>query len=218
MSIRKCSSPSALKTELGVIRRKVSVQETGTSWHIIEQGIIQLIQCCKNGGCTFATEMVAGIRSLSKPLNTAMNSERSRLSGATIELITALSVSLSPAFESLLSIFIPTLLRLCARTNKVYTSRAKASIFAMIKHTQSTSILPYLAASIHNKSPSLRLVAAEGVLAYLNFHTSNGTRTHLIENVIQSTSEDASAAVRAVGKTIYKAYRALLADSVERFV
>ncbi|OAX32603.1 hypothetical protein K503DRAFT_595386 [Rhizopogon vinicolor AM-OR11-026] len=162
--------------------------------------------------------MVAGIRSLSRPLNNAMNSERSRLSGATIELITALSVGLGPAFEPLLPIFIPTLLGLCARTSKVYTSRAKASIFAVIKHTQSSSILPYLAASVHNKSLSLRLVAAEGVLAYLNFNTSNGTRTHVIEDVIQSTSEDVSEVVRAVGKKIYEAYEALLPDSVERFV
>ncbi|OAX33908.1 hypothetical protein K503DRAFT_748102 [Rhizopogon vinicolor AM-OR11-026] len=218
MFIRKCSSPSALKSELEDIRRKVSVQETGASWNTIEQGIVQLTQCCKNGGCAFATEVVAGIRSLSIPLNNAMNSERSRLSGATIELITALSVGLGPAFKPFLSIFIPTILGLCARTNKVSTSRAKASIFAVIKHTQSSSILPYLAASVHNKSPSLRLVAAESVLAYLNFNTSNGTRTHLIEDVIQSTSEDASAVVRAVGKTIYEAYKALLPDNVERFV
>ncbi|OAX40756.1 hypothetical protein K503DRAFT_781174 [Rhizopogon vinicolor AM-OR11-026] len=218
MSIRKCSSPSALNTELGVIRRKVSVQETGASWNTIEQGIIQLIQCCKNGGCAFVTEMIAGIRSLSKPLNNAMNSGRSGLSGATIELINALSVGLGPTFKPLLPIFIPTLLGLCARANKVYTSRAKVSIFAMIKHTQSSSILPYLAASVHNKSPSLRLVAAEGVLAYLNFNTSNDTCTHLIEDVIQSTSEDTSAVVRAVGKTIYEAYKALLPDSVQSVI
>ncbi|OJA10430.1 hypothetical protein AZE42_10468 [Rhizopogon vesiculosus] len=48
----------------------------------------------------------------------------------------------------------PNLLGLYAQTNKVLTSRAKACIVAVIKHTQSPSILPYIAESLHLKSGS----------------------------------------------------------------
>ncbi|KAG2345464.1 hypothetical protein BDR05DRAFT_860480, partial [Suillus weaverae] len=167
----------------------------------------------------FATEMVAGIRSLSRPINHAMNSERSRLSGSTIELVNALLAGLGPSFEPLVSLFMPTLLGLCGRTNKVFTSRAKACILVVIENTQLPSILPYLADSLTQKSAFLRLVAAEGVLACLNCFNppdiEKDTRARLIEDVIKLTARDASSDVRRVGKLIFEAYKALLPDRVE---
>lgn len=222
MSKRKCSSPAILNAELEAVRGKVSLEETEESWDKIEQGIVQLTHCCNNGGCDFATEMVAGIRSLSRPINHAMNSERSRLSGSTIELVKALLTGLGSSFEPLVSLFMPTLLGLCGRTNKVFTSRAKACILAAIENTQSTSILPYLADSLTQKSVSLRVVAAEGVLACLNCFNppdiEKDTRARLIEDVIKLTARDASADVRRVGKLIFEAYKALLPDRVDSFI
>jgi len=151
-----------------------------------------------------------------------MNSERSRLSGSTIELLTALLAGLGPSFEPLVALFMPTLLGLCGRTNKVFTSRAKACMLAVIEHTQSPSLLPYLAESVNHKSAFLRLVAAEGVLACLNcFNPPDiemDTRARLIEDVIKLTARDASADVRRAGKMIFEAYKALLPDRVERLV
>ncbi|KAG2150616.1 clasp N terminal-domain-containing protein [Suillus clintonianus] len=222
MSKRKCSSPAILNAELEAVRGKVSLEETEESWDKIEQGIVQLTQCCNNGGCDFATEMVAGIRSLSRPINHAMNSERSRLSGSTIELVNALLAGLGPSFEPLVSLFMPTLLGLCGRTNKVFTSRAKACILAVIENTQLPSILPYLAESLNQKSAFLRSVAAEGVLACLNCFNppdiEKDTRARLIEDVIKLTARDASADVRRAGKMIFEAYKALLPDRVESFI
>ncbi|OAX40692.1 hypothetical protein K503DRAFT_659854, partial [Rhizopogon vinicolor AM-OR11-026] len=158
----------------------------------------------------FETEMVAGIRSLSTPLNNAISSERSRLSAAAIELVSSLSAGLGPAFEPLIPLFFPTLLRLCARTNTVFTRRAKACIFNVIENTQSPLLLSYLTEYVNHKSTSLRLVAAKGVLACLNFKPLNDTRAHLIEGVIKSTSQDARADVRKAGENILQAYKALL--------
>lgn len=223
MSKRKqCSSPAILNAELEVVRGKVSLEETEESWDKIEQGIVQLTQCCNNGGCDFATEMVAGVRSLSRPINHAMNSERSRLSGSAIELVNALLAGLGSSFEPLVSLFMPTLIGLCGRTNKVFTSRAKACILAVIENTQLPSILPYLADSLTQKSAFLRLVAAEGVLACLNCFNppdiEKDTRARLIEDVIKLTARDASADVRRAGKMIFEAYKALLPDRVESFI
>lgn len=223
MSKRKqCSSPAILNAELEAVRGKVSLEETEESWDKIEQGIVQLTQCCNNGGCNFPTEMVAGIRSLSRPINHAMNSERSRLSGSAIELVNALLAGLGSSFEPLVSLFMPTLLGLCGRTNKVFTNRAKACILAVIENTQLPSILPYLADSLTQKSAFLRLVAAEGVLACLNCFNppdiEKDTRARLIEDVIRLTARDASADVRRAGKMIFEAYKALLPDRVESFI
>ncbi|KAG2145952.1 clasp N terminal-domain-containing protein [Suillus bovinus] len=222
MSKRKYNSPANLNAELEAVRGKISLEETEESWDKIEQGIVQLTQCCNNGGCDFTTEMVAGIRSLSRPINHAMNSERSRLSGSAIELVNALLAGLGSLFEPLVSLFMPTLLGLCGRTNKVFTGRAKACILAAIENTQLPSILPYLADSLTQKSASLRLVAAEGVLACLNCFNppdiERDTRARLIEDIIKLTARDASADVRRVGKLIFEAYKALLPDRVESFI
>jgi len=200
----------------------VSLQET-KSWDIIEKGIVQLIQCCNNGGCDFTTDILAGIHSLSKPLNRAIISERSSISGAAIELVTTLSQRLGPSFEPLLSLFISTLLGLCARTNKVFTKRAKECVFAVIRDTQSPSILPYLAESASHKSASVRLVAAEGVLAYLNSFKTPAIKitTHLarlLGDVMKSTLRDVSADVRKAGAKIFEIYKTLLPHRVERLV
>ncbi|KAJ8588615.1 hypothetical protein M405DRAFT_901938 [Rhizopogon salebrosus TDB-379] len=112
---------------------------------------MQLTQCCKNGGCAFPMEMVAGIRVLSTPLKNAMNSERSRLLGSALDLVTVLSAGLGPAFDSLVALFMPTLLGLCARTNKVFAKRTKACIFTVIENIRLSFILPYLTESVHNK-------------------------------------------------------------------
>ena len=163
--------------------------------------------------------MVAAIRSLSGSLNNAINSERSRLSGSAIKLITALSTGLGPAFEPLISLFIHVLLGLCARANKLFVSRAKACIISIIEHTQSRSILSYLAGSVNHKSQSLRLAAAEGVLACLNsFKPSDSLRARRFEDVIKLTTRDPSPDVRATGRKISAAYKSILSETAVRLV
>ena len=162
--------------------------------------------------------MVAAIRSLSGSLNNALNSERSRLSGSAIKLITALSAGLGPAFEPLISLFIHVLLGLCARANKLFVSRAKACIISIIEHTRSRSILSYLAGSVNHKSQSLRLAAAEGVLACLNSLKPSDPRARRFEDVIKLTTRDPSPDVRATGRKISAAYKSVLSETAARLV
>ncbi|OJA17751.1 hypothetical protein AZE42_13598 [Rhizopogon vesiculosus] len=211
---------SSLKAVLQVVRQKVIIQETNDSWGTIEQGILQLTECCKNGGCQLATEMIAGVRSLSRPLISAINSKRSRVSGSAIDLISTLVAGLGPSFEPLVSLFFPSLLGLCAQTSRLSTRRAKACVFAVIRGTQSPSLLPYLAEYLHHKSASLRLVVAEGILAYMNCVNPIHIELHarILGDVTQLTARDASADVRKVGAEISLAYKGPLPDRVERFV
>ncbi|OJA17922.1 hypothetical protein AZE42_03468 [Rhizopogon vesiculosus] len=222
MPSRLISLPSSLTRELQDIRQRVSIPETEESWSQIEQGIVQLTECCNIGGCNFPEEIIAGIRSMSRHLNHAMKSERSRLSGSAIECVTAQSARLGPLFEPLIPLFMPTLLGICARSNKVFTRRAKACIFAIITHTSSPSILSFLAKSLDRKSTSLRLVAAEGVLTYVKSSNTpmiaNDSRARLVENIIRVTAEDASADIRTAGKALFEAYRARLPDCVASFI
>jgi len=109
------------------------------------------------------------------------------LSRSSIEFLTSLSEGLGLEFEPLIPIFMPTLIRLCARTSKMFINRAtgKTCILATVQYTQSPSILPYLTESMYQKSASLRLAAAEGVLTGLNCSNHpDGARDRMIEDVI----------------------------------
>lgn len=212
----QCCSSSNLTAELEVVCRQMSLPTEKS----LDQGIFHLIECCNNGGCEYPTEMLAGIRSLSRPLNRAINSDRSKLSGSAIKLVITLLDGLGQTFEPLVALFLPTLLGLCARTNKVFTRPAKECVFAVIKGIKSPSILPFLAESINHKSSSVRLVSAEGVLAYLNCFNLpeivKDTRARLLEDVIKLTTRDANADVRQTGKKIFESYKAILPGRVEK--
>ncbi|KAF9231492.1 clasp N-terminal domain-containing protein [Melanogaster broomeanus] len=164
--------------------------------------------------------MIAGMRSLSRSLNNAMNSERSRLSGSAVELLTTLAIGLGSSFEPLVSILFPTLLALCGRTNKVFTARARACILAIVEHTQLPSLLPYLAELGSHKSVFARLTGAEGVLACLNCcnppDLEKDLRARIVEDFIKSTARDASADVRKASKKIFEAYKTLMPGRVEK--
>ena len=164
--------------------------------------------------------MLASIHSLSKPLNHAISSDRNTLSNAAIELVNSLLAGLGPSFTSLASLFIPSLLGLCARTNKVFTGPSKDCIFSIVRSIRSPSLLPLIAESLNQKSASVRSVAAECILAYLNClnppEIVNDARARLVEDVIKLTATNANAGVRRTGKMIFEAYKSLLPDNVER--
>ena len=166
--------------------------------------------------------MVSGIRSVSRPLNSALNSERSRLSGAAVELLTVLATGLGSSFDPLVSHFVPTLLALCGRSNKVFTSRARACILAIVQHTRLPSLLPYLTDLANHKSVSPRLTAAEAILACLNCFNppdlEKETRARVVEDFIKLTARDASADVRKASKEVFKAYKTLMPARVDRYV
>ncbi|KAI9067369.1 hypothetical protein FKP32DRAFT_1609511 [Trametes sanguinea] len=162
---------------------------------------------------------LGALRASSRPISSALNSERTRLSGTATESIATSVNALGRAFEPLIPHYLPTLLTLCSRTNKVMVTRAKGCIHAIIEHTQSPSILHYLAESTKDKSVSLRLAAAEAVVLCLNSFNppdlEKEQRAKEIEAIIRVTAVDASADIRKVGRKIFDSYKILLPGRVK---
>jgi CLASP N terminal len=149
-----------------------------------------------------------------------MNSERTRLSGAAIDLLVSVATGLGREFEQLLTLFMPPLLALCGRTNKVVINRARTCIITIIESTQLASVLSYFLQNIKDKSASLRLLAAEGTLACLNScnppDLERELRARDIEAIIRSTARDANAEVRRLSRKIFGCYKILLPGRVDR--
>ncbi|KAJ4468284.1 clasp N-terminal domain-containing protein, partial [Lentinula aciculospora] len=167
-------------------------------------------------------EIITTLREVHRPINSAMKSERTRLSGPAIDLIATMASELGTDFELLLHLFFPTLLLLCTRTSKVVVGRARKCIMCIIETTQLVAVVPYFVQSIRDKSVSLRTVAAECTLACLNSlnppDLEKEERTKDIEAFIKISIRDANAEVRKTGKQIFQAYELLLPNRAERFV
>ncbi|OAX33102.1 hypothetical protein K503DRAFT_553243 [Rhizopogon vinicolor AM-OR11-026] len=224
MGYRVTAPPSGLSAEIEDIHKKMSLTETEESCDKIQQGILDLTERYDIGGCKVTTEVLASIRSLSKPLSIVMKSERTMLSCSAIELVTAFAAHLGPSFEPLVSLFVPTLLELCVRTDQVLRTLAKACIFALIENTLTLrpSLLPYIAEL--DESAALRSLAAGGILACLNsasFSLPNipsDTRARLIEDVIELNARGHRADIRTAGKDISDTHKVYSPDRAASFV
>ncbi|PCH43690.1 hypothetical protein WOLCODRAFT_60364, partial [Wolfiporia cocos MD-104 SS10] len=166
-------------------------------------------------------ESVTALRSYSRSINSAAFSERSRLSGAAVELMGTAAKSLERAFDPLIPLYLPTLLTLCSRSNKVFVNRARKGLLEVIEHTRSPSIIPFLAESTKDKSVSLRLAAADSILTCLNLFNppdlEKEPRAREIEAVIRITATDANADVRRTGKKLFEAYKQIMPARVDRY-
>ena len=147
-----------------------------------------------------------------------MNSERTRLSATVLELLTTIIPRLDRSFEPLMQVFIPSVLKLCTRTNKLYISRARTLLDTITGHTSLTSIVPYFQGCWSDKSTTLRLAAAESMVSALKkFNPPDLSRyiSH-IETAILSAGVDKDPSVRSAGRKLFECYKALWPERVER--
>jgi hypothetical protein len=191
----------------------------------------------KGGAYRYPHELVAGVKSSAIPIKSAVSeargskvtvfigysqmlSERTRLSGTAVDLLVAMAPRLDLNFEPLVSVFLPTVMQLCSRANKIYVARSRAFLEAVTSHTVLTSIIPYLARTCEDKSNTAREVAIDFI-----FHSLNRFNPpHLIkyaENVessVRLTGTDKDAAVRSMSRKVFEAYKILWPDRVDQCV
>lgn len=138
-----------------------------------------------------------------------MISERGRLSSAAVELCATIAQNLGRRFEPLIVLFVPSLLKLCQRPNKVAINRAQACINDIISNTETASILPLLREALKEKSISLRVVAAEASLLTLTRTSAErmGEKVVEIETIIKISGRDAHPDVRKHARVICGLYQ-----------
>ena len=217
-SVISCSSASLLEYELGDVRAGLELVETEDSWDKICNAILRLKAITVGSADDYPTQLIAACKGLVRPIINSLNSERSRLSGAATDLLTTLATHLQRPFETLIPHFVPALLTLASRSNKVFIARAKATLMAVVEHCQSPLILPQLRHSINDKSASLRLTAIDLTVACLNCFNPPDleapNRAEDIEAIIRATARDANADVRKSSRKAFEAYKILFPSRV----
>ncbi|KAG6857252.1 hypothetical protein H0H87_007085 [Tephrocybe sp. NHM501043] len=215
-------SATDLNSRVEPLQVKFSQPETEDSWEIIANNLKLFTDLCLNAGaCEFTTELIVILRSSSRPIINSLVTERTRLSLVAIDLLSAVATGLGKSFKPLLQIFLPTLLSLCGRTNKVIITRSRACITTIIEMTQLPSIISYFLQAIEDKSSSIRFTAAEGTLTCVNCFNppdlEKDARASEIEKVIRMAAKDAQADIRVVGRKLFEAYRLVLPNRVDGF-
>jgi hypothetical protein len=156
-----------------------------------------------------------------------MLSERTRLSGTAVDLIGS-TTRLGAAFGPLVNPYVPTLIRLLGKANKVYVARSQNALHAIVRNTQLASIIPHLAAAyVDDKSNSVRGGCVECLMVLLRGGDKGGPvcdknalsrwLPHL-EMIISRGATDKDVRVRELCKKIWETYRTIWAERVDGYV
>ncbi|CDS00432.1 hypothetical protein [Sporisorium scitamineum] len=192
--------------------------ETEHTWQKIERALLH-IQAITRGGAPKYGEFVALLKDAAAPINNALLSERTKLSGTAGDLLNSIAPRMAERFEPLVAVFVPTLLLICARTNKVAVKRAEKSLHFIVKHCRPPSVVVYLKEAIKDKGQGLRAVAAATLEVVLE-HTEKerlARRVGDIEACIKSGATDSNPEVRQTTKRLFELYVAIWPERVEQF-
>lgn len=152
-----------------------------------------------------------------------MATERTRLSATTLDLLASIT-RLGPAFAPLLPVYLPPLLKLLCRTNKLYISRAQSTLSSILAHTHLVDILKYMVSewkAESGKSTSYRIGASELLFAIL-LAVKNGEiekesmekRIVELEWIIKTGATDREAKVRGEIKKSWEIYKVQWSERV----
>ncbi|SPC63960.1 uncharacterized protein UHOD_03719 [Ustilago sp. UG-2017b] len=192
--------------------------ETEHTWQKIEQSLLH-IQAITRGGATKFPDFIPLLKENASPINDALLSERTKLSGTAGDLLNSIAPRLGDKFEPLVAVFVPTLLLICARTNKVAVKRAEKSLHFVVKHCRPTSVIAYLKEAIKDKGQGLRAVAARTLLLVLEVTEKEklGRRVGDVEACVKSGATDSNPEVRKLAKRLFELYVEIWPERVEVF-
>ncbi|PWZ01618.1 hypothetical protein BCV70DRAFT_205364 [Testicularia cyperi] len=192
--------------------------ETEHTWQKIEKALARL-QALTRGGAFKYANFVPHVKHCSQPINNSLLSERTILSGTAGDLLNSIAPRLAESFDALVPIFVPTLLLICARTNKIAVKRAEKSLHLIIKHCRLASVIPLLREAIKDKGQGLRAVAANAFTLVLELTERDrlSRRVVDVELAIKSGATDSNPEVRQATRRIFELYIAHWPERVEHF-
>lgn len=149
---------------------------------------------------------------------TQLLSERTKLSGTAADVISSVAPRLAERFDQLGSLYVPPLLSLCSRTNKVAQKRAEKCLQLISKHCKLSSTLPLLCEACKDKSGILREVAMACIITLLDNAGSHrlDRRVGDIESTIRIAARDSNPQVRQYSRRLFESYIAAWPARVER--
>ncbi|KAJ8293745.1 Protein stu-1 [Rhodotorula toruloides] len=223
------NSPADLRHEVDALLAVLQLNETEDTWEKINKALKRFQAVVRGGACRFTDDFVAAMRDprMAKGVCRSLTTERGALSGTALEMV-ASCTRLGPSFAPLLAVYFPSVLRLFARPNKVYVTRAASTAASIIRNTRLGEVLRFIVLEWRNeggKSASFREQAAAAVAVMLGCDTGSlavekdslERRIEDLEWVIKTGAVGREATVRADMKKCWEVYRREWPDRVASF-
>lgn len=123
-------------------------------------------------------------------------------------------------FAPFVGVFLPPLLQLCARTNKVAQKRAEKTLHLICQHCHLPQVIPYFVNALEDKSSSLRTSAAECLVIVLQFCDAARLQKRVadVEKAIQVLATDAHPQARALCRQLYGLYAGVWSSRAASYV
>ncbi|PVU90566.1 hypothetical protein BB561_004089 [Smittium simulii] len=232
MDYTKCESVRDLQNKLDPIVAALSLNETEDNWLKIDNALKNLSSLLNTGASKYPAIFDA-IKDNSDVISRSIVTERTRLSGSALALIETLAKSCPKEFRSLSNLFIRDIIKLCARTNKVFSTRGTNCLNAMLTHGRCFEYIPLLCDyAINDPSKILRAHISKVLLLAVQIIGTGDSQLYdilkekedvknyfaIIESAIATTAVDADVNVRATAKSLYEIYTKKFPENKERLV
>ncbi|KAF8322200.1 hypothetical protein DL93DRAFT_2205473 [Clavulina sp. PMI_390] len=193
--------------------------ETEENWDRMERAFLVLASVVRGGAYKLEDDFIPGVKTLGRATTSAMLSDRSKLSGMAIEFLTTVGVRMAAKFEPLVHLYIPAVLKLCARSGKIYVSRATNCLKIFAACCRVPPLVTLMKEYVTDKSQTLRFAVVDALHELLSTSIRDGLprRGRWVEDVefiIKATATDANPETRKMSRKAFASYAELWPDRV----
>jgi hypothetical protein len=131
-----------------------------------------------------------------------------------------MATQMGAAFDPLVELFVPALIRVTSRANKVFVTRAQKALLSIVDGVASPRLLARFLDGMSNANKNLRAGCITCMLRILRQfnETAASDASGDIEAALRLGLVDADASVRDTSRQMYHLYRTLCPDQAEAYV
>ncbi|CAH1765014.1 8406_t:CDS:10, partial [Entrophospora sp. SA101] len=213
------SSASKFQLEVKNTLELFQEKESESNWEKFDKAFKQLIEITREGISDYEKPFISGIKSLKQPIQNSILTDRTRLSGTATEFVEEISNALGPKFDLLAELFVPNILKICSRTNKLFVARAQKCLETIIRKSKLFSLLPRFKEAIQSQNKQLKTSIAELTLTILETDVT-GLEDYIedVESIVCQGIMDSTPAVRTASKKSFEIYKLKFDSRVEEFI
>ncbi|KNE55727.1 hypothetical protein AMAG_01604 [Allomyces macrogynus ATCC 38327] len=202
---------------LDVIAADIAIKETEQTWEKMDAAIRKLKDLVPS--CS-AAQMAPFVRQNKARIEACLKTDRTRLSGSACELVLALAQSGSQQTASACELFVPALLALTSRTNRIFIQRGQAALLAVVAAGNPDHFVMRVCNEAKNKAKTTRLAVVEAVKVLITSHDADRLEQFCdaLEGCLKATVDDSAVDVRQAARAAIELYRVKMPKRSERLL
>ncbi|KAJ2957719.1 hypothetical protein NQZ79_g6595 [Umbelopsis isabellina] len=215
------STESELDREIKKITTLFQKKETEETWDQFELALKNVTKWTKEGAAAW-DNFIPSIKALKEAIIRSLLTERSRLSGTTTDLLEQMAIQLQRGYEPLNDSFMPHIMKLFIRSNKLFVNRSIKCMDNIIHHAKIPRAIPQFCAAITkpDSNKQMRTGAAHCLKSSLQHNASADLAHHLqiIEKAIRVGAMDPAPEVREIIRKSFAIYKEQFPDQSTSFI